>query len=47
VPETHDPAGGTALPVADVVTAVLDPSGAPRDGVTITGGEPVRRVINQ
>jgi anaerobic ribonucleoside-triphosphate reductase activating protein len=32
--------GGAALPVADVVTAALDPSGAPRDGVTISGGEP-------
>ncbi|HEV8634427.1 MAG TPA: 4Fe-4S cluster-binding domain-containing protein [Chloroflexota bacterium] len=40
MPETHDPAGGVELPVADVVVAVLDPSGAPRDGVTVTGGEP-------
>jgi anaerobic ribonucleoside-triphosphate reductase activating protein len=40
VPETHDPAGGVELPVADVVAGALAPSGAPRDGVTITGGEP-------
>jgi anaerobic ribonucleoside-triphosphate reductase activating protein len=40
VPETHDPAGGVELPVADAVAAALDPVGAPRDGVTITGGEP-------
>ncbi|HEV8633656.1 MAG TPA: 4Fe-4S cluster-binding domain-containing protein [Chloroflexota bacterium] len=40
VPETHDPAAGVELPVADVVAAALDPSGAPRDGITISGGEP-------
>ena len=40
MPETHDPAGGVELPVVDVVAAALDPAGAPRDGVTITGGEP-------
>jgi anaerobic ribonucleoside-triphosphate reductase activating protein len=40
VPETHDPAGGVALPVDQVVDAVLDPAGAPRDGVTVLGGEP-------
>jgi anaerobic ribonucleoside-triphosphate reductase activating protein len=40
VPETHDPAGGVALPVPDVLAAVLDPGGLPRDGVTILGGEP-------
>jgi len=40
VPDTHDPAGGVLLPVADVVAAALDPSGGPRDGVTISGGEP-------
>jgi anaerobic ribonucleoside-triphosphate reductase activating protein len=40
VPETHDPDGGVPLPVVDVAAAALDPSGAPRDGVTISGGEP-------
>jgi len=40
VPETHDPAGGVVLPVADVAATALDPSGAPRDGITISGGEP-------
>ena len=39
-PDTHDPAGGMALGVADVVDAVLHPVGEPRDGVTILGGEP-------
>jgi anaerobic ribonucleoside-triphosphate reductase activating protein len=40
VPETHDPDGGVALRVEDVVTMVLDPAGQPRDGVTVLGGEP-------
>ena len=40
VPETHDPTGGIALDVADVVASVLDPIGEPRDGVTVLGGEP-------
>lgn len=40
VPETHDPTGGVALDVADVVASVLDPIGEPRDGVTVLGGEP-------
>jgi anaerobic ribonucleoside-triphosphate reductase activating protein len=40
VPETHDPTGGVALNVADVVASVLDPIGEPRDGVTVLGGEP-------
>ncbi len=44
-PDTHDPAGGVALGVADVVDALLHPSGEPRDGVTILGGEPVRRIV--
>ncbi|MBI4496631.1 MAG: radical SAM protein [Chloroflexi bacterium] len=41
VPETHDPDGGVALSVDDVVTALLHPSGTPRDGVTVLGGEPL------
>jgi len=40
VPETHDPAGGVGLSVAEIVAAVLDPAGVPRDGVTVLGGEP-------
>jgi len=28
------------LSVPDVVTALLDPAGEPRDGVTVLGGEP-------
>ena len=40
VPETHDPRGGEVRPVAAVVAAALDPAGAPRDGVTVLGGEP-------
>lgn len=40
VPETHDPRGGELLPVAAVAAAALDPAGAPRDGVTVLGGEP-------
>jgi len=31
---------GTLLPVRAVLAALLDPVGAPRDGVTISGGEP-------
>lgn len=42
---THDPAGGTALSVAQVVDALLDPVGEPRDGITLLGGEPVRRIV--
>ncbi len=38
--ETHDPGGGVLLPVADVAAAAFDPSGAPRDGVTVSRGEP-------
>ncbi len=40
VPETHDPAAGVALGVADVVAALLQPAGEPRDGITVLGGEP-------
>jgi anaerobic ribonucleoside-triphosphate reductase activating protein len=40
VPETHALDGGVALGVADVVNGLLDPTGAPRDGVTVVGGEP-------
>jgi len=40
VPETHDPTGGISLGVADIIAALLDPMGEPRDGVTVLGGEP-------
>ena len=40
VPETHPLGGGALLPVRDVLAALLDPAGTPRDGVTISGGEP-------
>src|SRR5262245_23396005 len=30
------------MPVSEVVKATLDPGGAPRDGVTVLGGEPLR-----
>jgi anaerobic ribonucleoside-triphosphate reductase activating protein len=40
VPDTHDPSGGVAVAVADVVAAALDPGGEPRDGITVVGGEP-------
>jgi len=40
VPETHDPQGGVLLGISEVVELLLDPQGAPRDGVTILGGEP-------
>lgn len=40
VPETHPLGGGALLPVRDVLATLLDPAGSPRDGVTISGGEP-------
>ena len=40
VPETHPFDGGAVLSVDDIVSALLDPSGEPRDGVTVLGGEP-------
>jgi anaerobic ribonucleoside-triphosphate reductase activating protein len=40
VPETHPTGGGSVLPIDCVVSALLDSAGAPRDGVTISGGEP-------
>jgi anaerobic ribonucleoside-triphosphate reductase activating protein len=40
VPDTHDPAGGVVLRVPDILAALLDTVGAPRDGVTVLGGEP-------
>lgn len=40
VPHTHRPDGGVLLGVDDVVAALLDPVGEPRDGITVSGGEP-------
>ncbi len=40
VPETHDPRGGILLTVGEVVKALVDPAGEPRDGITVLGGEP-------
>jgi anaerobic ribonucleoside-triphosphate reductase activating protein len=45
VPETHDKNGGAVLSVEDVVDALLDPVGAPRDGVTVIGGEPMAQPV--
>lgn len=39
--ETHPLDSGLALPLATVVAALLDPAGAPRDGITVLGGEPL------
>ena len=38
VPETHDPRGGILLTIGEVVKALLDPVGEPRDGITVLGG---------
>lgn len=40
VPETHDISGGVEIEVSEIVDRLLAPEGAPRDGVTILGGEP-------
>jgi anaerobic ribonucleoside-triphosphate reductase activating protein len=40
VPETHAFDRGVRLSVETVAAALLDPAGAPRDGVTVLGGEP-------
>lgn len=40
VPETHDPAGGRAISVHRLVAMLISHVGEPRDGVTVTGGEP-------
>jgi anaerobic ribonucleoside-triphosphate reductase activating protein len=40
VPETHNPAAGRTVRITDAVEEVLSNEGGPRDGVTITGGEP-------
>jgi anaerobic ribonucleoside-triphosphate reductase activating protein len=40
VPETHDPQSGVTLTIGETVDLLLDQQGAPRDGITILGGEP-------
>jgi len=40
VPETHDPRGGILLTIGEVMKALVDPAGEPRDGITVLGGEP-------
>ena len=39
-PETHPVDGGVLMGVGEAVDLLLDPDGAPRDGVTVLGGEP-------
>jgi anaerobic ribonucleoside-triphosphate reductase activating protein len=38
--ETHPMDGGVEMKVSEIVEKLLAPEGAPRDGVTILGGEP-------
>jgi len=45
VPETHSIQGGVVLPVDTLVEALLDPVGAPRDGVSVLGGEPFAQPV--
>lgn len=40
VPQTHGFGGGVLADVNDIVRHALAPEGEPRDGVTVTGGEP-------
>lgn len=39
-PETHPTEGGVLMGVGEIVGLLLDAEGAPRDGVTVLGGEP-------
>ena len=45
VPETHSLDDGVVLPVNVLVEALMDPIGAPRDGVSILGGEPFAQPV--
>jgi len=45
VPETHSVQAGVVLPVDTLVEALLDPVGAPRDGVSVLGGEPFAQPV--
>ncbi len=40
VPETHDLNGGVQLSILEIAAQLLADEGAPRDGITILGGEP-------
>lgn len=40
---THDAGGGQLWDTTSVAETLLDPAGAPRDGVTILGGEPAQQ----
>jgi anaerobic ribonucleoside-triphosphate reductase activating protein len=40
VPWTHDASAGVLFSISQLLALLLDPAGAPRDGITITGGEP-------
>jgi anaerobic ribonucleoside-triphosphate reductase activating protein len=40
VPETHDLNGGVQLSIQEIAAQLLAEEGAPRDGITILGGEP-------
>ena len=44
VPETHSLTGGMSVSVASVVAELTGERGAPRDGVTILGGEPFAQI---
>jgi anaerobic ribonucleoside-triphosphate reductase activating protein len=44
VPQTHAMQGSVLVSVDDVADALLDPVGAPRDGVTVIGGEPMAQL---
>ena len=45
VSETHSVQAGVVLPVDTLVEALLDPVGAPRDGVSVLGGEPFAQPV--
>ncbi len=45
VPETHSLDDGVVLPANVLVEALLDPVGAPRDGVSVLGGEPFAQPV--
>src|SRR5579859_5616894 len=45
VPQTHSFDAGVVLPVDALLDALLDPIGAPRDGVTVIGGEPFAQPV--
>jgi len=44
VPETHSLTGGMSVSIASVAAELTGARGAPRDGVTILGGEPFAQV---